>query len=50
MKFNYQAFGHAILGVLIVAIPLALKIFPEWGDLTLSGLLLLVQHAYIQTT
>lgn len=50
MKFNLQAFGHAILSGLIVIVPLLLKIFPEWGDLTLSAVLLLIQHAYIQTT
>lgn len=50
MKFNLQAFGHTILSVLIVVLPLVLKLFPTWGDISLSTVLVLLQQAYIQTT
>lgn len=50
MKFNFQAIGHTLLSVLLFIIPIVLHVFPEWGNLTLSGVLILLQQAYIQTT
>jgi hypothetical protein len=50
MKFNYQAVGHTLLGLAIFIIPMVFHMFPEVGNLTLSGVLLLLQQAYIQTT